>query len=188
MSSLTGSRGPTGSGVAGYRTGSVQQYTPDQMKLFKSLFSNVSPDSYLSRLAGGDQGMFDQIEKPQLRQFNNIQGNIASRFSGMGSGARRSSGFQNTINAASSDFAESLGSRRQELQRQALKDLMSMSGELLGAQPYKQFQYEPQQPFWQKILGGALPLAGSGLGGLFGGPAGAAIGGRIGSAAGQAFF
>lgn len=186
MSSQYGSRGPTGR-IAGHQVESMQQYTPEQMQLFQSLFSHASPGSYLSKLAGGDQGTFEQMEAPAMRQFSGLQGGLASRFSGMGLGARRSSGFQNTSNQASSDFAQQLQSRRGELQRQAIQDLRGLSGDLLGYEPYKQFGSEQKQPFWQQLLGGALPLAGGALGGLFGGPAGAAIGGRIGSAAGQAF-
>lgn len=187
MTSQYGSRGPTGN-VAGHKIASLQQYTPEQMQLFQSLFSHAGPGSYLSRLAGGEEGAFEQTEAPAMRQFAGLQGDLASRFSGMGLGARRSSGFQNTATQQASDFSQQLQSRRQELQRQAIQDLRGLSSDLLGHRPYEQFGYEEQkQPFWQKLLGGALPLAGSGLGGLLGGPGGAAIGGRIGSAAGQAF-
>lgn len=189
MSSMygsSGSRGPTGK-VAGYKVGQLQQYTPEQMDLFRSLFSHVGPDSYLSRLAGGDEGLFAEMEEPALRQFSGIQGGLASRFSGMGMGARRSSGFQNTSTQAGADFASDLQSRRQELQRQAIKDLMGMSSDLLGQRPYEQFLYEKKKPFWQQLLGGALPVAGAAIGGAFGGPAGAMVGGQVGSAAGNAF-
>jgi hypothetical protein len=37
---------------SGYKAGALQQFTPDQLNLFKSLFSHAAPDSYLSRLAG----------------------------------------------------------------------------------------------------------------------------------------
>jgi len=187
MSSQYGSRGPVGR-IAGQRIESSQQYTPEQMQLFKSLFSHVGPDSYLSRLAGGDEQLFSQMEAPAMRQFSGLQGNLASRFSGMGLGGRRSSGFQNTATQASSDFAQDLQSRRQGLQRQALQDLMGMSNTLLGQRPYEQYGYEEEQPFWKQILGGALPIAGGAIGAAFGGPAGAAVGGKIGSAAGRAFI
>ncbi len=183
MSSMSGSKGP-----AGYKVGQMQNFTPEQMELFKSMFSNVGQDSYTARLAGGDQSLFNEMEAPALRQFSGIQGGIASRFSGMGSGARNSSGFQNTMNQAGSDFAQDLQSRRQDLQRNAIKDLMSMSSDLLGQKPYENFLYEKKKPFWQQILGGALPAAGAGIGGFFGGPSGAKIGGSIGGAASQGFF
>lgn len=183
-----GSRGPTGrslmgsnSGIGdmipkGHSLGQLQQFTPDQMNLFRSLFSNVGPDSFLSRLSQGDQGTFDQMEAPALRQFSGLQGNIASRFSGMGSGARRSSGFQNTMNAAGSNFAQELQSQRQGLQRQALQDLMGMSQSLLGQRPTDRFltqNPQRQNSFLQQLLlglgGGASQGLGSGIGNLLGG-------------------
>src|ERR1700758_2426047 len=124
---------------SGYKKGMLQQFTPEQMQLFQQMFGHVGPESYLSKLAGGDQSTFGDIEAPALRQFNELQGNIASRFSNMGGGgsqralgARRSSGFQNTINSAASNFAQDLQSQRQGLQRQALMDLMGISNSLLG--------------------------------------------------------
>jgi hypothetical protein len=108
MTSLTGSRGPTGGNQGngrrtgdvvptGFNLGQLQQFTPEQQNLFGDLFSHVGQDSYTSRLARGDQDLFNEIEAPAFRQFSGIQSGIASRFSGMGSfGARNSSGFQNT--------------------------------------------------------------------------------------------
>ena len=106
----------------GYSFGQIQQFDPQQQQLYSQLFSHLGPESYLSRLAGGDQSQFAEMEEPALRQFNELQGGLASRFSGMGMGARKSSGFQNTSTAAASNFAQDLQSRRQELQRQAISD------------------------------------------------------------------
>lgn len=168
-----------------------QQFTPEQMELFKQMFSQVGPGSYLSRLAGGDEDLFRQIEAPALRQFGEFQGNLASRFSGMGSrGARRSSGFQNQATQGGIDLAERLQSQRQGLQQQALRDLMSMSQQLLSERPYEHMllRQEEEEPFWQKLLAGGLPIAGAGIGGFFGGLPGASLGGKLGSAAGRAFM
>jgi hypothetical protein len=190
MSSMYGA---TGGGMStkvpsGYKVGQLQQFTPEQMDLFKSLFGHVGQGSYLSRLASGDEGLFEEMERPALKQFTGLQGNLASRFSGMGLGARNSSGFQNTATQAASDFAQDLHSRRQGLQRQAITDLLGMGQELLGQRPYEQFLYEKKKPFWQRLLGGGLPIAGTIAGGLIGGPSGASMGGSLGSAAGEAFF
>lgn len=136
----------------GLKAGQMQQFTPEQLQLFQSLFANVSPDSFTSRLARGDQGTFEQMEAPALRQFQGLQGQMASRFSGAGMGGRRSSGFQNTMNQASSDFAQQLQSQRMGIQRQAMQDLMGMSNQLMGQRPYERFA---QKPFWQELLGGA---------------------------------
>ena len=154
----------------GYKAGGLQQFTPEQMQLFQQSFGHVSPDSYTARLAGGDQGVFDQMEAPALRQFNEIQGNMASRFSGMGGGARRSSGFQNAGNQAASNFAQQLQSQRQGLQRQALQDLFSMSSDLMGQKPYERFlTKQPQGTSWASTIGS--------LGGFIPGAATSAFGG-----------
>ena len=76
MSFPTGSQLPKGS-----KQYNVSRYTPQQTDLFNSLFSQVGQGSYLGRLAGGDQSIFDQIEAPAKRQFGELQGDIASRFS-----------------------------------------------------------------------------------------------------------
>ena len=154
---MQSSRGPAGSGQVnktprGYESGSIQNFTPDQMKLFQDLFSQVGPGSYTSRLAGGDESLFNQMEAPAMRQFSQLQGQNASRFSGMGLGARKGSGFQNFQNQATSDFAQDLQSRRQELQRQAIQDLMGMSRDLLGQRPYENYLVPKQKPWWQELL------------------------------------
>jgi len=173
----------------GYSSGQLQQFTPEQMDLFKQLFSQVSPESYTSRLASGDQGLFNEIEEPALRQFSELQGNLASRFSGMGSGARRSSGFQNSANQASSDFASNLQSQRQQLMQKAIMDLMGMSSELLSQRPYEQFLNEKPQK--QSSSSGWGGLLGAGLGGLggfaLGGPGGALAGAGLGQRVGSSF-
>src|SRR5258708_12578853 len=118
-SSMTGYRGSTGTNPgqmstgksfkekipSGYKAGTLQQFTPEQLQLFQQLFSHVGPESYLSRLSGGDEELFNQMEEPALRQFSQLQGGLASRFSGMGGlGARKSIGFQNTPTQFASDF------------------------------------------------------------------------------------
>lgn len=177
MSSMIGSRGlrgstgtPQANKLSGYDTGQFQNFTPEQMQLFQQLFSHVSPGSYTSRLASGDQSLFGEMEAPALRQFSGTQGNIASKFSGMGTlGGRKSSGFQNTVTQAGSDFAQDLQSRRQELQRQAIQDLMGMGNTLLGQRPHENFYTPKQKPAWQELLGSLSGGIGQGIGSLVGG-------------------
>lgn len=155
--------------ISGYKKKSIPNFTPEQMQLFQSLFQHLQPGSYLARLAGGEEGMFDEMEAPALRQFSGTLGNIGSKFAGMGQGAMRSSGFKNTLSQAASDFSQDLQSRRQELQRQAIMDLLGLSGQLLGQQPY-QSTYQPKQPsFLQSLVGGASSGAIGGVGKLLGG-------------------
>ena len=174
----------------GYSQFTTQKYTPDQMNLFQSLFKHLGPDSATSKLASGDQSQFEALEAPALRQFSQFQSDTANRFSGMGTGARRSSGHANYQNQGASEFAEKLQSQRLGLQQNALRDLMGMSTSLLAQQPYEQFLLEKQQKpnRWGSIVGGALPIVGAAAGGYFGGPAGAKIGASVGAAAGKAFL
>lgn len=163
---------------SGYRKFNIQQFSPEQMDLFSQLFGNLGPDSYLSKLASGDQGQFDEMEAPALRQFNELQGNLASRFSGMGMGARKGSGFQNASNAAAQDFAGQLQSNRQGLQRQALMDLMGYSNALMGQRPFETGLAEkrPKQNSFMESLGsfgGMIP------GFMTGGGQGAAQGAKM---------
>ena len=161
-----GQRGPTGQignkTPKGYRTGQMAQFTPEQMDLFGRSFDQASPDSYLSKLAGGDEATFNQIEAPALRQFSGLQGNLASRFSGMGMGARRSSGFQNAANEQASNFAQELQANRQGLQRQAMMDLRGLTSELLNYRPYENFMVKKKnkEPFWKQALGLISPIGG----------------------------
>lgn len=114
----------------------------------------------LGRLASGDQSQFQQMEAPALRQFGALQGNLASRFSGMGgSGARNSSGFQNTMGEAGADLAERLAGNRMNFQQQALQQLMGLSDSLLGRKTFETNFIQKQLPFWKQ-------LATAGAGGL----------------------
>lgn len=180
LSGFTGARGPAGSSsgqkMAGYKLGQTPNFSPEQMQLFQSLFSHVGPNSNLSRLAMGDEQAFQQQEAPALRQFGQLQGDIASRFSGAGIGARRGSGFQNSINQATSDFAQDLQSRRQTLQRQALQDLMGISESLLHQKPYEQYLIPKKKSFLESLLGGLSGGLGQGLGTLGGFGAGKSLG------------
>ncbi len=172
---------------SGYKDFAMQQYTPQQMQLHGQQFAHTAPDSFTSRLALGDQSQFDEMEAPALRQFNELQGNIASRFSSGGLGARKSSGFQNTMTAASQDFAGQLQSQRQQLRRQAIMDLMGMSNQLLSQRPVERGlvqKPEKQSSGWGGLLGSGVGA----LGGFFaGGPAGALTGGKLGYDVGSSF-
>lgn len=148
----------------GYSQGRIQQFDPQQMELYKQLFGNLGPESFLSKLAGGDQSTFEQMERPALKQFGELQAGLASKFSGMGLGARKSSGFGNAMNAQASEFAQDLQSKRQGLQRQALQDLMGFSNELLGQRPYENFLTPKSKPWWQELLTGFAGGAGQGIG------------------------
>jgi hypothetical protein len=166
----------------GHRATQLQQYTPEQMQLFEQSLGMVGPDSYLNRLAGGDQSLFEEMEAPAMRQFQGTLGGIASKFSGQGMGSRRSSGFQHATTSAASNFAQELQANRQNLQRQAIMDLMGISSTLLDKRPYERsLQQKPEEKPSGKgsIVGGLL----GGVGGaFFGMPVqGAMVGSQLGS-------
>lgn len=173
----------------GYNVGSLQNFTPQQNKLFGQMFGHLGPDSYLSKLASGDQSTYDEMEAPAMRQFSGELGNIASRFSGMGRGARKGSGFQNTVTSAASNFAQDLQSKRSEMRRQALNDLFGFSNAMLNQRPEDRQLFEkPQKPqnSWLNSFGSGVghAIPGAIQGFLAGGPAGAAVGGASGFASG----
>jgi len=154
----------------GYRAGQLQQFTPEQMQLFQSLFGQVGAGSKLAQMASGSDEGFADFENYANRQFQENTGDLASRFSGLGMGARRGSGFQNQATQSAQDFAGQLAMQRQGLQRQALQDLMGMSGMLLGQRPQEQFitPKSKKSRWWEPLLSAAGQAAGQAAG-SFGG-------------------
>lgn len=205
MSTMKGPLGTTKNVMPkGVKAGQIRQFTPEQMKLFKEMFGEVSPESFTGKLAAGDESQFEQMEAPAMRQFGALQSSAASKYSqggqyGQGQralGSRRSSGFQNEMTSANQTFAERLQGNRLALRNQAIKDLMGMSSDLLGQRPYDVFgsQKAPKQrqdeaesssgSGWGSIAGSLL----GGAAGFFaGGPAGALTGAGLGNAIGSKF-
>jgi len=159
-----------GKSIKGYAKGEMSQFTPEQTKLFKNLFSQMGSDTFLGKLASGDQSQFEQLEAPAWRQFGDVQANIANRFSGMGSGARRSSGFKNAQSGAGMEFLEKLQSQRMGIQQDAIKSLWDMSQQLLGQKPYEQFMVPKETPFWKQATLAGIGAAGTAAGAYFGKP------------------
>lgn len=147
---------------------------PNIMALWKSIQGGIQPGlekglGHLGNLAGGgDEQMWNQLEAPAMRQFGQLQGQMGSRFSGMGSGARRSSGFQNTMTGAAGSLAEQLQSQRMNLQNSAIQQLMSMSGQLLQTPLSDTMLMPKKKPFWQDLISG-IGAAGGQAAGQFGG-------------------
>lgn len=171
----------------GYNKTKIQKYTPEATQQYQDLYGQVDKNSYTARLANGDQSMFEEIEAPAMRQFQALQGDVSSRFSGMGMGARRGSGFQNEMNQQTSNFAQDLQSKRSEMRRNAISDLMGMSKDLMDRNPYEVSMQKKEPSWWQKALGGGSGIVGGAAGAFFGGPAGAKMGYDAGNQFGQAF-
>lgn len=158
----------------GHELARLQNFSPEQMQLFQSLFGNLGPDSFLGKLASGSQEGFEQLEAPALRQFQELGGQLASRFSGGGSrsgsggsrgmSARSGSGFQNASQSMAAQFAQDLQAQRMGIQRQSLQDLMGMSNTLLNQRPWDQSLVEKPKSMWE----GLIPGLGQGLGNIGG--------------------
>src|ERR1051326_6595717 len=159
---------------SGYKKFSIQQFTPDQMQLLRDMIQRLGPESFLSKLASGDQSFYEEMENPALKQFGQMQGNLASRFSGLGGSgslsSQNSSGFQNTMNTAAQDFAEKLQANRLNLQQGAQQDLMNFTSQMLNQRPYEQglVAKPPKEPSkWGGLIGAGVGALG---GSLFGQP------------------
>ncbi len=142
---------------------------------------------FLGNLASGDPNQFAQMEAPALRQFGQLQGDWASRFSGAGSGGRRSSGFQNVMTSEATDLAERLASNRMGLQQGAINQLMSLYEHLMSNDPYQTFHYqkEPIRSLASRLGGGFKGALSGAISGMPLGPWGAAAGGLFGGLSGM---
>jgi hypothetical protein len=160
------------------------------MDILQSLYKHVMPESFLAKLAGGDQDAFQQMEAPALRQLGEQQSKLATRFSNRGMGGRHGSGFRNAMNSMTSNFLQDLHSKRNDFQSEKLQQLMKFSEMLMQQRPYQNFlEEETEEPaWWQKAIGIGAPVVGTAAGAYFGGPTGAAMGAKIGSQFGQAFM
>lgn len=159
--------GLAGSNIpAGYRGGSIQQFTPEESALRQQNMALLGPNSKLRGMAEGSDEGFADFENYANRQFQEFSGQNASRFSGLGMGARRGSGFQNAQTQGAQDFAGQLSMQRQGLQRQALMDLMGLSDTLLGQREQEQILLPKSQKskWWEPLLSGAGQAAGQAAG------------------------
>lgn len=175
MSNASGFGPSKASGLKGTGLKQVTEnnFTPQQMQLFQSLFSNVGPNSFTSRLAGGDPSQFEALEAPAWKQFGQAQSQTANQFSLGGGGqgamsARRGSGFQNQLNQNTQDFAGALQAQRMGLQQNAIRDLMSMSQSLLGQRPYTNHFVQEEQPLWKQLATGLAGFGGQVAGSYLG--------------------
>lgn len=172
----------------GYKNVNIPRLSPEQSQLFQQSFGALSPHlgstiENIGQLAGGGTPeMWEQLEAPAMRQFNQLQGQLSSRFSGMGTGARRSSGFQNASSGAATDLAERLQGQRLGLQQGAQKQLMQLYQSLMNSQPYENILQEKKK---NNPWGSAFEGAGTGaLTGSVFGPWGTAAGALIGGTTG----
>lgn len=160
----------------GYNQVSTPTMSPEQMQLFSSMMGGSAPGissglNNMSQMAqGGSPEFWEQLEQPAWNDFNKAQGQLASRFSGMGMGGRKSSGFSNASGGMAGEFSQKLQSRRMQMQQQAIKDLLGLGRELFSKDSYDT-QFIPQKKsFWEEMGPGsieALIKAGGTVGAAF---------------------
>lgn len=163
-------------GKTGLQNISLPRLSPEQQQLFSQVMGSAQPGitsgvGQLSQLAAGNQDKFSALEAPALRQFQDLAGGLGARFSGLGTGAQRSSGFQHALGGAASDLAERLQGQRLGLQNQAIQQLMGLYGSLMGTDQFENILAPKKKPWWQELLAGLGGVAGQGagtLGGLYG--------------------
>ena len=180
MSAVAGAASPT-SNISGYKLRQTPQFTPQQMQLFQQLMGGLEGGGaggglgggldYLSQLAGGEEGAFQQAEAPAYSAFNKMAGQIGSRYSQLG--ARDSSSFQQALSGGASQLSEQLGAQRLGMRQSAIDSLLGLSERMLGQRPQEQFLEKQRGEFdtagdIAQIIGrllGAIMGTGGGAGG-----------------------
>lgn len=156
--------------IKGYNVAQLPNLTPQLMNLLQQLASGFGQGAggatdWLSRLASGDQSIFEEIEAPAYASFDKLLGNIANRFSNVG--ARDSSAFQGATAGAAGDLARNLASQRAGYRSDAVNSLLSNSQNLLQQRPYENIVAEKQQknPWYNSLLQGLGQGIGKSIGG-----------------------
>lgn len=180
---------PTNQGVSGgsilphnYEVGSIQKFTPEQLKIRQYMHDLIGPEGYLSKIAGGDEDFFREMEAPALRQQQGIMSGATSRFGNLGMGSAKSGAFSMPTTSFK-DFAKALQASRTQQRMNATNSLMSGSNQFLSNNPREQFLLPEVDEFKGSKLpstvfgaaGGAMQGAsvagwpGAILGGVYGG-------------------
>lgn len=116
---------------------------------------------------------FAPIEQQARSQFQQSIPSLAERFTSMGQGAQRSSGFQSALGRAGAGLEESLAAMRSQYGMQNRGQMMQMGQ--MGLQPQFENMYHPQTKGFLGEMAGPLGMAlmsggmGAGIGaGVFG--------------------
>lgn len=140
----------------------------DIYEMLKGQFQGGAGDVYqkLFGLASGNEGMFEQLEAPALRQFQQqIAPGIAQRYAGGGIGA--SSGMQNSLASAGANLAQDLQAQRTGIMERSMQNVLGLGNMLLGM-PTQQFGLVQKQNTLNQLLN-ILGIAGGQFGGTYGG-------------------
>lgn len=131
-------------GIMPFLFGTPEAYfdVPGRRNVYEQLAQGVQGGlptgfDFLTRLLSGDQSIFQELEAPALRQFQQeILPGLAERFTGIGQGAQGSSGYQQALGQAGARLAQDLAGQRAQYRMSALDRLMSQAGQTLQQRPY----------------------------------------------------
>lgn len=125
----------------GYDLFAINQYTPEQEKLFKRNERQLGKGSYLDRLARGEESAYGETEGKAYSQFGGMQSNLGSRFGGgMSTGQ--------SGNQASKDFMTNMRAGRHGMRQQAIMDLMGMTNQFLKQRPQERGLAESGEEYY----------------------------------------
>ena len=149
---------------SGYRATQLPTMTPEASNLYNKLLGGVSRGSEgaisrLSRLASGDESLFKEMEAPAYQAFDKLLGQIGSRFSQFG--ARDSSAFQNAVAGQGAELAQNLSSQRNQIQNDAIMQLLGLSNQLLHTSPFENVLTPKNRDTsgmeWAQLIGQVAP-------------------------------
>ena len=139
--------GPTGgkppkTKIPGYSQYQIDKFTPEMKQLYDSMVGSVGPGAvsgtdWLSKIAGGDESAFEEMEKPAYNAFEKQLGSIGNRYSHLG--ALDSNYFENATAGAGRELQENLQSKRTKLRQEATNSLLDQSNRLMDKEPYEHF-------------------------------------------------
>ncbi len=143
----------------------ISNYTPQQNQLLQSLFpllQQMQQGGYgnamnlLQQYLNPESDVYKNFEQPYLDQYNDDIGRLSERFAG--AGALGSSGFAQSLGAASGNLRNNLASLKSGMQRDSIGTLLNQYNNLqntaLGAQPFTYMNRQGNAGLIPTALGG----------------------------------
>lgn len=118
----------------GYSASVIPKYNDQQQDFLKNLLSKLGASSMgaadqLGSMASGQGGAFDNMENQAMNFFNNkLAPSINQQYAHQG--MLGSSAFQGALSQAGQGVTEDMYNQRQNLQQQAIRDLLGLSERL----------------------------------------------------------
>ena len=148
------------------RVEQIQRFGPEQQQAFSQILQQA-----LSGMQDPTKGFEPIAEQARSQFIGKTVPSLAERFTAMGQGAQRGSGFQQALGEAGAGLEESLAAQQAQYGLQRGGQLQQLLG--MGLQPqFDVYRQAPQQGFLGAAAGQALPaliqmlMGQSGMGGM----------------------